>query len=891
MKIYRHIRGKSDTDFFQDKVYLDNIHYNVKSYKTPIDNLGNNDLDNSIINPQKNKKRFVKRYSVDYIPNVKLTNIEVDFNKFLIQVLLFKKHFDYRVIQTFITSQKEYLDIIIKIMRELIKKFKQNYDNGDSLNVEKDDTELIQKIDKFDNVLETMIETKPEDYYREIKNMILNEFEKSRYEIAKFLDNYKGKKTNKLKDPFVLNLRMDSGNPDCECLKNEEITQFIVSVSQICLFVLSNISFKLDYYSLTMNCLFQKIKAYIGAFIDSSRKENIIIQKFKGNQMKILHFIDHFYSLSKTFANILYTDNERLNLNIFSSSGKYILNNFIEIVSKCNHLSIASNEKIEKRKAMLNSTLFDKNRREIFQYKPYLQTFNIHNTKMNLELEKQFLFYFNTKLVVWKNVTLKVESKKLYEICRICEQQVSMNEFILHVNYCKEQKMFYKQMRVVKTHLMKYISTLEFFRDTMNFHKYNANNLLIFSPKSPLMKFFNKSSGNSFQNSSNLNTSNFLLENRRSKSNQAIDNSKNNNFSFLNNLIRIYQYECELPFDNYERKPKEISHLISMIYFTLFLFTENHKYNFSKELNEILGGIFETLTRKLNAIQSILTVMESKAKSNVYSLNSATMLTKSHSRDTYIKFIESRSNSTQFSSFSYLHRSNTKVAQRNSFYSKLIDVESISSHDKSDFSTTLKSYKNILSVNNTLTNFFKNRRDTWNGTNDRGPFGNFFFKKSTTEGFKKKNKNRKKTSVPIVKKLKLIQNEETIIDNSDFIEDELSEKKRLNVIPTMTFSGPPKNNINEMNNKNNHKSNCNNKIISTNNVNNININNTYSFKKFNTITPIKNNNSKTNNNFNIINNNINNNINKNPNSNLNKNSNLKSYLTINNNNYQSAKKK
>ena len=329
MKIYRHIRGKSDTDFFQDKVYLDNIHYNVKSYKTPIDNLGNNDLDNPIINPQKNKKRFVKRYSVDYIPNVKLTNIEVDFNKFLIQVLLFKKHFDYRVIQTFITSQKEYLDIIIKIMRELIKKFKQNYYNGDSLNVEKDDTELIQKIDKFDNVLETMIETKPEDYYREIKNMILNEFEKSRYEIAKFLDNYKGKKTNKLKDPFVLNLRMDSGNPDCECLNNEEITQFIVSVSQICLFVLSNISFKLDYYSLTMNCLFQKIKAYIGAFIDSSRKENIIIQKFKGNQMKILHFIDHFYSLSKTFANILYTDNERLNLNIFSSSGKYILNNFI----------------------------------------------------------------------------------------------------------------------------------------------------------------------------------------------------------------------------------------------------------------------------------------------------------------------------------------------------------------------------------------------------------------------------------------------------------------------------------------------------------------------------------------------------------------------------------
>ena len=138
---------------------------------------------------------------------------------------------------------------IIKIMRELIKKFKQNYDNGDSLNIEKDDTELLNKIDKFDNVLETMIETKPEDYYREIKNMILNEFEKSRYEIAQFLDNYKGKKANNLNDLFVLNLRMDSGKPECECLNNEEITQFIVSVSQICLFVLSNISFKLDLFN------------------------------------------------------------------------------------------------------------------------------------------------------------------------------------------------------------------------------------------------------------------------------------------------------------------------------------------------------------------------------------------------------------------------------------------------------------------------------------------------------------------------------------------------------------------------------------------------------------------------------------------------------------------
>ena len=159
-----------------------------------------------------------------------------------------------------------------QIMRELIRKFKKNYDNGDNLNDNDDDTELIKKIDKFDNVLQTMIETKPEDYYREVKNMILNEFEKSRYEIAKFLDNYQGKKNNfNANQSFIQNLNIN--NDDNFSLNNEEITQFIVSISQICLFVLSNISFRLDYYSLAMNCLFHKIKCYMINYIDNLKKK------------------------------------------------------------------------------------------------------------------------------------------------------------------------------------------------------------------------------------------------------------------------------------------------------------------------------------------------------------------------------------------------------------------------------------------------------------------------------------------------------------------------------------------------------------------------------------------------------------------------------------------
>ena len=233
MKIYRHIRGKSDTDFFTDKIYLDNIHYNMKLYKSFNDKL--QVYETEYQSPKIKRKNF-KRYSIDSNQMILQTNIEDQLLNFTIKVLLFKKHFDFKVISYFIKSQKNYLDIIIKIMRELIRKFKKNYDNGDNLNDNDDDTELIKKIDKFDNVLQTMIETKPEDYYREVKNMILNEFEKSRYEIAKFLDNYQGKKNNfNANQSFIQNLNIN--NDDNFSLNNEEITQFIVSISQICLFL------------------------------------------------------------------------------------------------------------------------------------------------------------------------------------------------------------------------------------------------------------------------------------------------------------------------------------------------------------------------------------------------------------------------------------------------------------------------------------------------------------------------------------------------------------------------------------------------------------------------------------------------------------------------------
>ena len=205
MQLYRHVRGKSDTDFYSDKTYLDNIHYNMISYKKPLEeNILDSDSETTTINSGRNKKKLGVKRGVSIIENTtdfQISDIEEEFNQFIIKVLLFKKNFDDGVIEGFVTSQKVYLDTIVLIIRELITKFKRNYDNGDNLLLssqflinKSQDYELIEKINKFDNVLETIIETKPKDYYREVKNMILNEFEKNRYGIAQFLDNYKGKK-------------------------------------------------------------------------------------------------------------------------------------------------------------------------------------------------------------------------------------------------------------------------------------------------------------------------------------------------------------------------------------------------------------------------------------------------------------------------------------------------------------------------------------------------------------------------------------------------------------------------------------------------------------------------------------------------------------------------
>ena len=48
--------------------------------------------------------------------------------------------------------------------------------------------EFENKINRFETVINILINIKPEEYYQELKNIILTEFEKCRIEVSQYLE-------------------------------------------------------------------------------------------------------------------------------------------------------------------------------------------------------------------------------------------------------------------------------------------------------------------------------------------------------------------------------------------------------------------------------------------------------------------------------------------------------------------------------------------------------------------------------------------------------------------------------------------------------------------------------------------------------------------------------
>lgn len=575
MKLFtKHIRGKSDTDFYRANQYLNNLHYNLKEVKTfptfPSSNDYSSRRATKDIKPNSflNKKIRVRRFYTTQIHNenasTKHENYEEIFINFLLRIIKFKKDFDKKVINDAINKYKEHLNIILLILRHYFNKVKNNY-------VYSNDMILHDKIANFENVLETFISIKPEEYYRELKKLILNEFESSRTSISQILKKHKD-----------IKLTTD----------NEIVNQFLLTFSQTILFVISDISFKLDYYSITMNCLFERVKSHIITLVESRPKE---ITKYtqpinKQLKLKSFHLIGHVIALSKKFVDEFYLNTENdLSIDVFSSFGRFVLNNLSQICCNCPDMIFSSNnEYIElkhQRNIYVKHILYKK-----LTWKEYL--FKAVSPRANtsiyvIKLEKYFKLYFSLKLVSWKSSVLKIEkTNKKNEICRICEQPIPLVEYITHIFHCKEKKVFIEQMKKLKEQMTSSLFKLETFNEKPKIINVNIKEHNIFSPVSPFIWYFKR-----------------FGEDKPDKGNEIIER-----------LIQIYTYENELMIDFYEKNPNKLWILFSLIFLTQFIYFLNKKTNLSNfELDEIFAGFFVCLLKKIFSIEYLLTVKSAKS--------------------------------------------------------------------------------------------------------------------------------------------------------------------------------------------------------------------------------------------------------------------------------------
>ena len=131
-----------------------------------------------------------------------------------------------------------------------------------------------------------------------------------------------------------------------------------------------------------------------------------------------------------------------------------MLNNIVEYIPKCTILKINKNIELD------NESLF----RQLSKYKSYKNYLYKLKSSSNKQLLKIFKIYYNSKLIFWKNNVFTLEDNKIDKFtCRVCEGKIPLNEFILHVNYCKEKKIVldknHEQKKKIKS-LFKIIGSL-----------------------------------------------------------------------------------------------------------------------------------------------------------------------------------------------------------------------------------------------------------------------------------------------------------------------------------------------------------------------------------------------------------------------------------------------
>ena len=630
-----HTRGKSDTNFYQEQNILNGAYsglkvlrvsivsdlaHTVSTYKKKHTQNHNNNQ-----NQQKDNTKITQAYS-NNVGNLNDSNVDDSVGERILllteRVLLFKQELDDYFFGNKIHLLKFHLDnisaIIIKNISDL-----QNEIIKECPSLK--NSHIIKILGNFSDIISTFIETKPQEFYKEIKDAILNQWDKNRikikelfekieqncnicvkgekeemsfsiehYELYHEVENKKRKdsdvfiqkkKTTKMTlDDNIKRLKRDEPATLYYLIKRKKgIMNFMTEMTHHILFSISRLYYDMDYYSIIISSLAFKIFYAIMYYIDAGKdKIDYLNDIEKLKQKKVFHLINHLIHLTLSFnmnlpTGTIFSENGGLN-----SLSKYTLNNFIEIVSKCKGL------KIPKIIPPFKQPSLSQVRYKTKFYKCYLQRYKKYKDNSLLRI---FMLYYNSKIIFWRSVMLVAKPKDNNKtfICRTCEKEIPLDEIFLHLGTCKEKQAFYDKMKIFKIKIHSYITHLELYLAKL---KINPTKIKLFGKNGNLNKITTTIKG---------------CEN---------DDSGVN---FITKLIKLYTFEKNKSYDFYEKKPEEISFVVSMSYFTLMIFLINKTSSDSdQDLNEILGGIFTILLQIFMNVEFLLYTKRSQTKTNMF---------------------------------------------------------------------------------------------------------------------------------------------------------------------------------------------------------------------------------------------------------------------------------
>ena len=664
-----HSRGKSDTNFHQEKKILDGANIGITALRDSIFKDLEISQQKSTINRQKTffqehsqRDKIQIFHKKKYSQPIQNNNSEkILILSLLEKVLLFKREIDNYFFDKKLKCLKFHLDNILLIIKKIIKNVEEDLIKDFPLLKEH---KIIQNLNIYIEVIDSFLDTQPNYFYREIKDVFLNQLDQNRIDIINIYQ--KIEENNCINNNNLLNKYLLS--------KKSYILNFISDITQIILFSLSKLYYETDYYSLIISSLTLKVVFGIISFIDKDKTETNLTISEKLKHFKILHIIEHLIDLSRNFYKKDFDDESPFYKGINSLS-KFILNNFVEYIPKCGIFEINNNI------LKINSQSLFKELRKYKNYKDYL--FKLKNFSSK-QLLKIFKIYYNSKLVFWKNILFQLEDNKIDKFtCRVCERKIPLNEFILHTNYCKERKIVSEKNHEQKKKMKYYLKLLELYRIKINTGTFD-NNIIILQ----------------------AHEANKVIKKIKFLNNINISEENNDINNYFKALTEIYSYEKDIAIENYENKKGQRKFLMNICYLSLIIYISNKLWKDSDvEINEVFGDIFSMILEKIINILLLFYIKENIDKN--HDLKQFQNYEGKYLKE--FKPIIKSSKSNILSTLRNIYTSNKLVkseknllfSQENNHMKKNNVLNSGKTHI-SVFQNLLNKFKNTLSLNNAI---------------------------------------------------------------------------------------------------------------------------------------------------------------------------------------------